>query len=40
MSSKKTAPGKANMIVALPGALDSSSLYTHDCVNIATGLAR
>ncbi len=39
MSSKKNASGKATIVVALPEALDSRSLYTHNQVNIVTGLA-
>jgi hypothetical protein len=40
MSSKKNASGKATIVVALPEALDSRSLYTHYHVNIVTGLTR
>ncbi len=40
MSSKKNASGPATIIVTLPEALDSSSLNTHNHVNIVTRLAR
>ncbi len=39
MSSKKNASSQATIIVTWLEALDSSSLYTHNHVNIVTRLA-